>query len=187
MPEEVFKVLSKLDIDKATGPDCISNKLLHEAALPLAQPLSELLNFSLSLGKFPDTWKIAQVVPVFKKGDPLLCNNYRPISLLPCISKVFEKLLFDHIFAFLKHNHLLMENQSGFIPGDSTVNQLMAICNDISSNFDKGNEMLGIFLDLTKAFDRVWHDGLKYKLRDIGIQGQTFKLLFTKQETICNT
>ena len=177
MPEEVFGILTKLDANKASGPDGIGNLLLHEAAVPIAQPLTELFNFCLSLNKFPSSWKIAQVVPIFKKGDPLHCTNYRPISLLPCVSKVFERLLFDHIFSFLKSNKLLIPNQSGFIPGDSTVNQLMAICNNISSHLDKGEEVIGVFLDLTKAFDKVWHAGLKHKLREIGIRGQLFELL----------
>jgi len=179
MPEEVYKILSNLDPNKATGPDGLGNFLLKEAAVPIAQPLSELFNFSLSLCKFPSIWKIAQVVPIFKKGDPLLCTNYRPISLLPCISKVYEKLLFDHIFSFLKSNNLLLPNQSGFIPGDSTVNQLMSICNKIAAHFDKGEEVIGVFLDLTKAFDKVWHEGLLFKLRNIGICGQIYELLFS--------
>lgn len=177
MPEEVYRVLENLDTSKATGPDGISNRVLKEVSVPLAQPLSELLNFCLSLGSFPQMWKIAQVVPIFKKGDSFLCNNYRPISLLPCISKVFERLLFNHIFDFLKTNSLLNLNQSGFIPGDSTINQLMCICNRIASEFEAGNEVIGVFLDLTKAFDRVWHTGLEYKLKAVGIQGQVFKLL----------
>jgi len=177
LPEDVYKILSTLDINKATGSDGIGNHLLREAAVPLAQPLAELLNFSLSLGIFPTAWKVAQVVPIFKKNDPLLCTNYRPISLLPCLSKVFEKLLFDHIFSYLKTNRLLTANQSGFVPGDSTVNQLMSICNNIASHFDQGEEVIGVFLDLTKAFDKVWHEGLKYKLRKMGICGQVYNLL----------
>jgi hypothetical protein len=177
MLEDEYKILNNLDTNKATGPDGIGNVLLREAAVPLAQPLSELLNFSMSLCKFPTAWKNAQVVPIFKKGDPSLCTNYRPISLLPCLSKVFEKLLFDHIYNFLISNKLLVPNQSGFIHGDNTVNQLMSICNNISLHFENGEEVVGVFLDLTKAFDKVWHEGLKYKLQKIGISGHIFELL----------
>ncbi len=131
----------------------------------------------MSVGFFPEVWKIAHVTPLFKKDDPQLCTNYRPISLLPCISKVFEKLLFNHIYSFLKAHGLIKENQSGFTPGDSTINQLIAICNKLYSCLDDGNEMIGVFLDFTKAFDRVWHKGLLYKLRKIGIHGKLYDLL----------
>jgi len=135
------------------------------------------MNFCLSLSHFPSCWKIAQVVPLFKKGDPLACNNYRPISLLPCISKVFEKILFDHIFDFLKTHSILTHKQSGFIPGDSTINQLLTICQNIAKHIDNGDEVVAVFLDLTKAFDRVWHAGLLHKLQQIGIQGSIHRLL----------
>ncbi len=91
---DVYEVLNGLDISKATGPDNIINKLLKEASVTIAEPLSHLLHFSLSLGTFPDPWKLANVIPIFKKGYTMLCTN----SLLCCISKVFEKILFDHIY-----------------------------------------------------------------------------------------
>ncbi len=95
---DVYKVLNGLDISKATGHDNISNKLLKEASVHIAELLSHLFNFSLSLGTFPDASKLANVIPIFKKGDTMLCTNYRSISLLYCISKVFEKIIFDHIY-----------------------------------------------------------------------------------------
>ncbi len=119
---DVYKVHNGLDISKATGPDNISNKLLKEASVPIAEPLSYLFNFSLSLGTFPDAWKLTNVIPIFKKGDTMLCTNYRPISLLCCISKVFEKIIFYHIYAYLKYHGILSKKQSGFIQGDSTIN-----------------------------------------------------------------
>ncbi len=97
----------------------------------------------------------------------MLCNNYRQISLLCCISKVFEKLLFKHIYNFLKANGLLKTNQSGFTPVDSTINQLINICNKIHCQLDNDDEILAVFLDLSKAFDKVWHKGLLYKLKKI--------------------
>ena len=98
-PKIVYDILSKLDPAKVSGPDGISNRIIKEAALPLAEPLSHIFNYCLSLGMFPDVWKIACVTPLFKKGEPSDCNNYRPISLalLPCISKVFERVLFIRI------------------------------------------------------------------------------------------
>ena len=121
--------------------------------MSIAEPLSDLFNFCIQLGHFPDIWKLAHVIPLFKKNDRYMCTNYRPISLLPCISKVFERVLFDHIYCFLKRYNLISKQQSGFTPGESTINQLIIICNNLYSCLDNGNEMIGIFLDLTKAFD----------------------------------
>jgi hypothetical protein len=177
LPEEVYGILQRLNPEKATGSDGIGNRILREAALPISQPLAELMNFCLSLSTFPSIWKKAQVVPLFKKGDPHLTTNYRPISLLPCLSKVFEKILFDHIFAHVKANNILIPNQSGFIPGDSTANQLLTVCHNLARHLDCGDEVVAVFLDLTKAFDRVWHDGLLRKLQSVGIRGHLHQLL----------
>ena len=100
-----------------------------------------------------------------QKGSRQCKENYRPISLLPIFSKLFEKFIFDEIYNFLCLNKLLTENQSGFRPGDSTINQLLSITHKIYSGFDQtpNKETRAIFLDLSKAFDRVWHQGLLYK------------------------
>ncbi len=119
------------DVSKATGPDQISNHLLKKAAVPISELLSELFNFSLNIGEFPDIWKLVNVIPIFKKGDSKYCNNYRPIALLCCISKVFEKLIFNHIYSYLRCHGLINEHQSGFTQGDSTINQLIAILQGI--------------------------------------------------------
>ena len=119
----VYKILKDLDVSKANGPDNVSNRLLKETAPSISYSLARLFNISLQRGEFPKLWKLAHVVPVHKKEstqDPL---NYRPVSLLSCISKIFEKLVFNHVYQYLDHFHLLSPKQSGFRPGDSTVNQ----------------------------------------------------------------
>ena len=106
--EDVYNLLNSLDTTKATGPDNISNIFLNKCALGLAKPLCTIFNLSLKTGTFPTKWKLANVVPIYKnKGDRKRCDYYRPISLLPCVSKVLEKLLFTHIYEFLrkKQNH----------------------------------------------------------------------------------
>lgn len=168
---DVFKVLINLDSSKATGPDGIGNRILKESAPSLSGPLSRLINKSIRCGMFPDCWKTAQVTAIHKKGSIYHCNNYRPISLLPCISKVFEKLVFDQVYTYLTNNNILSPAQSGFRPGDSTVRQLTSICHKIYQTLDNGDEVLSVFLDFKKAFDKVWHKGLIFKLEKVGIRG----------------
>ena len=168
---EVYKILNNLDISKATGPDEIGNFILREIASPIAKPLCRIFNICLQKGVFPDIWKIAQVTPLHKKGSINMCENYRPISLLCCISKVFEKLVHDYVYRYLKSHNLLTSFQSGFCPGDSTVRQLVSLCHKIYSSLDNGDEVLSVFLDFRKAFDTVWHQGLIWKLEEMGITG----------------
>ena len=170
-PQNVIDILNTLDTTKAVGPDKISPKLLKEASQELSVPLSKLFNLSLMLKKYPENWKYADVVPVFKKGDPKIVNNYRPISLLSIISKVFEKCVYKYIHNFINNNNLLSQHQSGFRKGDSTINQLLYLSHQFSSALDNGKEVRVVFFDISKAFDRVWHSGLLYKIEQFGISG----------------
>ena len=168
---EVEDILKTLKTGKAAGPDSIDNRLLKELARPLSAPLTDLFNFSLSKGKVPNLWKQANVTPVFKKNDPTDVSNYRPISLLNTLGKVLEKIVHKHVYNFLNDHHVITSLQSGFVPGDSTVNQLVDIYNTFCQALDEGKEVRAIFCDISKAFDRVWHKGLVYKLHSVGISG----------------
>ncbi|XP_060568897.1 uncharacterized protein LOC132727429, partial [Ruditapes philippinarum] len=154
-PHEVKDVLLSLQVDKAVGPDGISNRILREASHELSSPLCDLFNASLRCCKVPITWKEANVTAVHKKGDTSLPNNYRPISLLNTTEKVFERLVLKHIFNFLKVNNFLSTAQSGFIPGDSTVNQLAFIYDTLCRSLDNGLEVRVVFFDISKAFDKA--------------------------------
>ena len=111
-------------------------------------------------GKFSTEWKKANVVPVYKKGDKQILNNYRPVSLLPICGKFFKRLIYNNLFKYFIENDLLSQNQSGFKPGDSCINQLISITHEIYQSFDDGLEARGVFLDIYKVFDKVWHEGL---------------------------
>jgi hypothetical protein len=119
----------------------------------------------------PANWKEANVCPIFKKGDPKLSTNYRPISLLNLIGKVFERLIFKHVFNFLRETEFFTPFQSGFLPNDSTVNQLTFLYNTFCKALDDGLEVRTVFFDISKAFDKVWHKGLLVKLNHAGISG----------------
>ena len=146
---------------------------------PILVPLDLIFRNIIQTGTYPDQWKHANVTPVYKKDDKQKIKNYRPISLLPICAKLFERILFNNIYNYLISNNLITTNQSGFKPGDSTTNQLLYLTHIIHSSFDlnMSREVRHVFLDMTKAFDKVWHEGLLFKLKQNGISGQILNLL----------
>ena len=128
-------------------------------------------------GKFPAEWKKANVVPVHKKGDKRILKNYRPVSLVPICGKIFERLIYYNLFEYFIENDLLSQNQSDFKPGDSCIYQLISITHEIYQSFDAGIEVRGVFLDISEAFDKVWHEGLIYKLKQNGVKGNLLETL----------
>ena len=104
---------------------------------------------------FPSEWKKANIVPIHKKGDKKTLENYRPVSLLPICGKILERLLFNEMFNFFIENKLISSNQSGFKPDDSCINQLLSITHEIYESFDVGLEVRSVFLDISKAFNKV--------------------------------
>ena len=170
-PTEVESVLKTLPLGKAVGSEDINNRTLKELAHEMSYPICSLLNHSLRLGIFPDIWKDALVCPIPKGGNAASVSNYRPISLLSCLEKVPERVIFKHLYNHFRDNDILSPLQSGFIPGDSTTNQLTFLYNTFCKALDSGKEVRVVFCDVSKAFDRVWHKGLLCKLRAAGITG----------------
>ena len=117
------------------------------------------------------------MVPVHKKNDKQHLNNYRLLSLLLICSKIFEWLIFNERFGFFIENDLISQHQSGFKPGDSCINQLLSITHKIYQSFDQGFDVRSVFLDISKAFDKVWHDGIIFKMKQNGISGNLLNLL----------
>jgi len=176
---EILSLIRNLNISKAFGPDGISPRMLHICDESVVLPLSIIYRNIIRTGIYPDIWKLANVIPVHKKGDKQNIKNYRPISLLPVCGKMFEKILFNQLYSYFTSNHLITKNQSGFRAGDSAINQLIEFTNTIQKAFDdkKSIEVRSIFLDISKAFDKVWHEGLIFKLKQNGVCGNSINLL----------
>ena len=149
--------------------------MLKKTCNTVCVPLSLLFNLSLSKSEFPTQWKTASVMPLFKKGDKSSISNYRPISLLSAVGKVFERIVLKEVFDNLISNNLLYKFQSGFIPGHSTVHQLMEIYYRLCMSLDDHCFTTLILFDISKAFDRVWHTGLLLKLKAYGVEGKLLK------------
>ena len=170
-PLKVESIMKCLPLGKAVGPDGINNRILRECSRELSHPLYFLINHSLSLGIFPETWKDAMVSAIFKKGDMSSVSYYRPISLLSCSERVAVRAVFKHLYNHLHENSILTHLQSGFIPGDSPTNQLTYLYDTFSHALDSGKEIRVVFCDISKAFDCVWHQGILLKLRAAGVTG----------------
>ena len=159
-------------MNKAYGPDGMSPKFIKMGGNCLVKPLTKLFNLSLSIGKFPSIWKQANVLPLYKKGDKHLRNNYRPVSLLCILGKILERVVYKHVFNHFRDNFLISIYQSGFLPNSSTVTQLTELYHKFCEAVSNGKEIRIVFLDISKAFDRVWHKGLIFKLQKWGISGK---------------
>ena len=168
--KEVTDLLMSLKPNKSSGHDGIGPKMMKEAGASVSPSLTRLINLSFLTKKVPQSWKMAQVIPIHKKNSKSDPNNYRPISILPTLSKVAEKIVFKHVFNYFREHSLLTEHQS-CVPGDSTVNQLAYLYNAFSSALDAKKDVQIVFCDIKKAFDKVWHEGILFKLKQLGITG----------------
>lgn len=151
------------------GPDNLPNVFLRRYAETIAKFLVVLFRASLLCAKFPEDWKMARVVPVFKKGNRLLLENYRPISLTSSWCKLFEHIITTRITEFLDEHSILSIAQHGFRKGCSTTTQLVTIIDSIAKALDANGQIDAVFLDFSKAFDRVIHKKLILKLRNINL------------------
>ena len=170
--DEISKIILSLKLC-SPGWDGIQAKIVKSTFHLYLQPLVHLLNLSLSQGVFPDELKIAKVIPIFKNGDNMLVNNYRPISILPVFSKIFEQIMYNRLLAFINHNNLLYKYQFGFRKGYSTNMALIVLMDKILNAIDNGEVVLGVFLDLSQAFSTINHDILFSKLYKYGVRSIT--------------
>ena len=155
--------------------DGIESDTLKLSVQHICEHLAHVCNMSLMQGIFPQDLKLANVLPLYKSGDPQLLNNYRPVSLLSTLSEVLEKVMYTRLLSFLEINDILIGNQFGFRRSHSSYMALMVMIYEISQALDCGEHAVGIFLDFSKAFDTVNHSILLKKLYHYGISGNTLE------------
>ena len=172
----VRKILKNVNVNKAAGPDGIHGKILKNCRESISYPLSCIFRISYNIGQIPSEWKLANVVPVHKKGPKTLVENYRPISLTCLIMKVFEKIVRDELFA--KCQHKLHGSQHGFLPNRSCATQMVGYIESLSLSINDSIRTDVIYFDFAKAFDSVNHDVILRKLKsEFEIDGTLLKFV----------
>ena len=169
---EVEKAIRRMKTNSATGYDGISNLALQKTAHVISRQLVPLFNGCIQRGCMPLCWKKVDVTPIHKKSSLNDVQNYRPISLLSCLSKVLERLVSDNLRDYLEGSNIITAAQYGFRKKSSTLDQLLDVYDGAMTGLDQRKVTKLLFLDVSKAFDRVWHKGLLHKLECLGVGGR---------------
>ena len=172
-----IKAIDNLENKTSSGHDGISNTLLKIIKNDISESLTIIINQMLTTGIFPDAFKLSKVIPLFKKGDSSLLVNYRPISLLPTISKVFERVIHDQMYEYFNQFNLLSEQQYGFRKKHSTEYAAVKLVDHVSKEMEAGKIPANVYIDLSKAFDTLVFDVLLFKLKYYGVTGTALDLV----------
>ena len=173
--EKVLKIMTNIESSKAAGVDKLSGRFLKDGGNILAKPISTLCNLSISQGVFPNACRVAKLKSIFEKGKKTDPSNYRPISLLPSVSKIIERVIHDQTNAFLSDEDILYNYQSGFRGNHSRNLSLSFLTDKVLKGFDRGLLTGMILIDLQKAFDTIDHEILLQKLKVIKFSKSTIK------------
>ena len=167
--EEIYVMLKDIDCSKSSSPQCVHPRVLKEAAKQLTKPIHILYETSLHVGELPSRWKKSYVSPIFKAGDKHVAANYRPVAITSILCRMLEKIIRNQMLNHIKNNEILNDCQHGFRERRSCDTNLLETLENITRIIDEGSVVDEIFLDLAKAFDKVPHRRLMYKLKRLGI------------------
>jgi len=170
--QELCTVISKLR-NSASGLDDLKPEVIKSVSSAIVKPLLHILNLSFQHGVMPTELKSAYITPLFKGGDAMLIKNYRPVSILPVFSKIFERLMYNRLMSYIEKYNILYKYQFGFKKNHSTEMALIVLTEKIVTALEKNEHVIGIYLDFAKAFDTVDHNILLMKLQHYGIRGTT--------------
>ncbi len=168
---EIEAIVKNFKSNKSAGIDEVSCRVLISVIDLISVPLAYIFNFSFTSGRVPDSLKIARITPIYKNGEQDLFTNYRPVSVLSCLSKILERLVHKRLYLFFSKYKLIKPNQFGFLENHSTALALTKIVDKITRELDAGETVIGTFLDLSKAFDTINHEILVGKLSHYGVRG----------------
>ena len=173
--DNIANIIKNLDSNKSHGHNNVSVRMLNLCDASFYKPFRTYLNHC----KFPEVWKNANVVAIFKKWDKQCVINYLPVSLQPICSKIFGRSIYNNKYNYLIDNNLISKNRSGFTRVESCINQLISITHDILNLLDDGFEVRGVFQDISKVLDKVWHEGMIYELQRNGMSGEMLHILIS--------
>ena len=172
--EELMKIISELDSNKSSD---LPIPVIKKCSPIISPILVKFLNSFMNQGIFPGLLKVGRITPIFKKGDPQIFGNYRPVSILALFGKIYEKIIFERLYNYLCSKNILYSKQFGFRKNHSTSHAINYSMDKVAKELDEGKHVLGIFIDLSKAFDTIDHTKLLRKLENYGIRGNCYNLI----------
>ena len=175
--KQIVEIIDSLKPKSSCGIDRISNKLIKTIKHEISKPLALIINQCFTTGVFPEKLKIARVLPIYKKNDNTVFDNYRPVSILPSLSKIFEKVIFNQLYKYFNDNHLFFDSQYGFRTKHSTELAALELIDIIVTKMDQNEVPINIYIDLSKAFDTLDHEILIHKLQFYGLKDKSLQLL----------